>query len=110
MDDAATGPRLTPCGLDLASQLERLLQLPLDGPADVEPWLEACVEVRTWLDAHGDELPFAMPPELIFFFHDPDIRAKDPDYKAWQEQAVRHLIKQLRGEELPDVKRPWWRF
>ncbi|RYD85092.1 MAG: hypothetical protein EOP84_03610 [Verrucomicrobiaceae bacterium] len=110
MDDAATGPQATPSGLALASQLERLLQLPLDSPSDVDPWFDACAEVQAWLEAHVDELPFVLPPDLIFYFHDPDIRAKEPEYKEWQEQAIRHLIKQLRGEELPGIKLPWWRF
>ena len=110
MNDTETNPQVTPSGLELAERLERLLELPLDGPPDVDPWTDACGEVQSWLDAHAHQLPFEMPTHLMFYFHDPDIRAKEPDYKAKQEKAVRRLIRQLRGDEPPDIKRPWWRF
>ena len=110
VNNATTNLKVTPTGLELANRLERLLQLPLDAPSAVEPWTDACDEVQSWLDAHAHELPFKLPQHLMFYFHDLDIRAKEPDYKARQEQAVRRLIRQLRGEESPDIKRPWWRL
>jgi hypothetical protein len=110
MNDTATNPQVTPSGLELADRLERLLQLPLGGPSHIQPWTDACAEVQSWLGTHAHELPFELPHHLVFYFHDPDIRAKEPGYKASQEQGIRRLIKQLRGEEPPDIKRPWWRF
>ena len=110
MNGTATNPQVTPAGFELADRLERLLQLPLGGPSDVEPWTDACGEVQSWLAVHAHELPFEMPTHLMFYFHDPDIRAREPDYKAQQEKAVHRLILQLRDEEPPDITRPWWRF
>lgn len=110
MKDIATNPRVTPSGLELADRLERLLQLPLDGSSGVQPWASACGAVQAWLNAHADDMPFELPQHLMFYFHDPDIRAKEAEYKAGQEQAIRRLVRQLRGEELPDIKRPWWRL
>ncbi len=101
---------MSPAAVTLAAHLERLLQLPLATPSDVEAWTDASCEVESWLAAHVRELSFKMPPQLMFYFHDPDIRVKDPDYKASQEQSVRHLIRQLRGEVPLDIRRPWWRF
>jgi hypothetical protein len=101
---------MTPCGLELAARLERLLELPLTNSSDVEPWILACAKVQSWLYTHSDKLPFEMPSLLMFFFHDPDIRVRDPDYKQAQEQQIHRLIRQLRGEELLDIRRPWWRF
>ena len=110
MNSTESNSQVTLSGLEFADRLERLLQLPLDAQSDVDLWTDACGEVQTWLNAHAHELPFEMPVHLMFYFHDPDIRAKEPSYKAHQETAVRRIIRQLRGEELPDNKRPWWRF
>lgn len=110
MNDTEAKPQVTPSGLELAERLARLLELPLGAPSDVDPWIDACGEVQSWLYAHTHQLPFKTPTHLMFYFHDPDIRAKEPDYKTHQEKAVRRLIRQLRGEEPPDIKRPWWRF
>jgi hypothetical protein len=102
---AKTSLQVTRRGLELADRLEGLLQLPLAGPADVEPWINACGEVRVWLDANTQEMPFELPTYLMFYFHDPDIRAKESDYKVYQETAVRGLIRQLRGESPPHPTR-----
>ena len=110
MNNTKTNPQVTLSGLELADRLERLLQLPLGGPPDVDTWTDACREVQSWLDVHTHELPFEMPAHLMFYFHDPDIRAKEPGYKTHQEKAVRRLIRQLLGEVPPDISRPWWRF
>jgi hypothetical protein len=110
MNEAATSSQITPRGLEFADRLERLLQLPLDSATDVESWQEACGELREWIDANFSELPLRLPQYLMFYFHDPDIRAKEPKYRNHQEQQVRRFIRQLRGEEPPDIKRPWWRF
>lgn len=99
-----------PSAFELADRLEHLLQLPLTGPADVEPWTDTCIETQTWLNAHADKLPFEMPKFLMFYFHDPDIRAKEPEYKAHQERDIQRLIRQLRGEEAPPPRLPWWHF
>ncbi len=107
MNDTEAKPQVTPSGLELAERLARLLELPLGAPSDVDPWIDACGEVQSWLYAHTHQLPFKTPTHLMFYFHDPDIRAKEPDYKTHQEKAVRRLIRQLRGEEPPDIKRPW---
>ena len=110
MNDTETIPQVSPSGSELADRLERLLHLQLAQPSDVDPWIDASDEVQSWLDVHTDELPFELPTHLMFYFHDPDIRAREPEYKTHQEKAVRRLIRQLRGEEPPDIKRPWWRF
>lgn len=110
MNEAATNPQVTPRGLELADRLEHLLQLPLDYPDHVEPWTAASEEVSTWIETHFSELPLSLPQYLMFYFHDPDIRAKEPAYRNHQDQQVRRFIKQLRGEEPPETKRPWWRF
>lgn len=101
---------MTPRGLELADRLERLLELPLETPSDVELWTDACSNVQAWLSAHVRELPFEPPSHLMFYFHDADIRAREPDYRAHQEQTVRRFIRQLCGNEPPDIKRPLWDF
>ena len=83
--------------------------MPLDSLSDVEPWTDACGEVSRWVDAHFSELPFMPPQYLMFYFHDADIRAKEPDSRIHQEQQLRRLIRQLRGDEPLDTQRPWWR-
>ena len=110
MNEAATGSQVTPHGLELAVRLDHLLQLPLDRPEHAKPWSDACDEVSTWIDSHLSELPLSLPQYLTYYFHDPDIRATEPEYRNHQEQQVRRFVRQLRGEEPPDIKRPWWRF
>ncbi len=109
MNRTATTPQVTPAGWELAARLERLLELPVAAPADLAAWEDASRDVQVWLEAHAQELPFELPQHLMFYFHDSDIRAREPDYQASQEQAIRRLIRQLRGEEAPDIRRPWWR-
>ena len=94
---------------EVADRLEGLLQMPLNDDSDVGPWIDACFEVQAWIAAHAGELP-SLPAELMFYFHDPDIRVKDSEYKATQELAVLRFIEHLRGGKQPEVTRPWWRF
>jgi hypothetical protein len=96
--------------LELAARLEELLRLPLDRTSNVEPWDARCDDLRAWINANAAELPLGLPTYLMFYFHDADIRAKEPEYRTHQEQQVRRFIRQLRGEEPPDIRRPWWRF
>ena len=84
--------------------------MPLDSSSDVEPWIAACDEVNSWIDIHSSELPFTLPQYLMFYFHDADIRAKEPEYRIHQDQQIHRFIKQLRGEEPLPTPRPWWRF
>ena len=110
MNEASTSPQVTPCGLELAERLERLVQLPLDRTDDVGPWTAASDEVSDWIEAHQSEIPLSVPHHLLHYFNDADIRAKDSGYRTSQEDAVRLFIRQLRGEPLPERKSAWWRF
>ena len=110
MNEAATSPQVTTRGLEFADRLERLLQLPLDHADHVAPWYVARGELTDWIDAHFSELPFGVPHHLYHYFDDADIRAKEPGYRTDQEDAVRLVIRQLRGEPLPEPKRAWWHF
>jgi hypothetical protein len=86
---------------EFADRLEGLLLVPLNAPSDVERWTDARYELESWIASHADELP-DVPSFLMFYFHDPDIRVEEPEYKATQELAIRNFIHKLRQAAQPD--------
>ncbi len=81
----------------LASQLERLMALPLTAPAEVERWYEDCDAVQKVLQMQFPQFePFH---EVWHFFADADIRGRDTGYRHRQHRLMSEYVQHLRNEK-----------
>ena len=80
----------------LAAQLERLMNLPLATPAELERWYEERDTVEANLKRRFSHFePFH---EVWHFFADADIRSRDTRYCERQHHLMSEYIRQLRSE------------
>jgi hypothetical protein len=80
----------------LASQLERLMALPLTSPAEVERWYGECGAVQKSLEQQYPQFePFH---EVWHFFADADIRSRDRGYLDRQHRLMSDYVQNLRNE------------
>jgi len=79
----------------LASELERLRALPLASKADAKAWLAEAAALERQLTTRFPDLEF--PHEIWHYLSDADIRAREPEYGAMQEQVVIDYITSVRG-------------
>src|SRR2546425_11374031 len=78
----------------LASQLERLMRLPLTTPAETETWEQECQSVQ---DTLKSQFPIFDPyHEIWHFFADADIRARDTGYRDYQHRLMSEYVQHLR--------------
>jgi hypothetical protein len=78
----------------LASELERLMALPLATTADRKRWEEARDGIRQHLEEHFPQ--FEPEHELWHFFDDADIRARDAGYRDRQHGLMSEYVRRLR--------------
>ena len=80
----------------LASQLERLMALPLTTPAEVEIWYAECDAVQKALQK---QFPHFEPfHEVWHYFADADIRGRDAGYRDRQQRLMSDYVQHLRLE------------
>jgi len=79
----------------LASELERLRALPLSSKSDAEVWRAEAAALERQLTTRFPDLEF--PHEIWHYLSDADIRAREPEYGAIQEQVVTDYIISVRG-------------
>ena len=78
----------------LASQLERLIALPLITPADVERWYEESGSVERTLE---QRFPHFEPEHDVWhFFSDADIRFRESGYRDRQHRLMTEYVQRLR--------------
>ncbi|MES2599058.1 MAG: hypothetical protein V4662_27265 [Verrucomicrobiota bacterium] len=78
----------------LSAQLERLMALPLVTPADVECWYQESGKVAQTLER---QFPNFLPyQEVVHFFSDADIRARESGYCNSQHKAMSDYVQILR--------------
>jgi hypothetical protein len=78
----------------LAAQLERLMALPLNSPAEVKKWYEERDAVKEVLEK---EYPRFEPfHEVWHFFADADIRGRDSGYRDYQHRLMSDYVQDLR--------------
>ena len=80
----------------LASQLERLMALPLGTPADVERWYEESSDVQRILKQRFPQ--FEPEHEVWHFFSDADIRSRESEYCERQHRLMSEYIQRLRHD------------
>jgi hypothetical protein len=79
----------------LASEQERLRALPLSSKSDAEVWRPEAAALERQLTTRFPDLEF--PHEIWHYLSDADIRAREPEYEAMQEQVVTDYITSVRG-------------
>jgi len=82
----------------LATEIERLMGLPLSDKADLDHWYSECGKVQRVLIKQYPEFEFY--PEVWHFFADADIRARDDKYRDRQHGLMSDYITLLRSEPL----------
>jgi len=80
----------------LATQLERLMALPLTTHADVEHWYEESSTVEQTLEQRFPR--FEPEHEVSHFFSDADIRSRDSGYRDRQDRIMSEYVQFLRNE------------
>jgi hypothetical protein len=87
---------MSPAESYLASQLERLMALPLATKSDLENWEFEANNVEETLD---EEFPdFEPSDDFWHFMIDADIRLRDVEYRDYQHKLVAQYISRLRGK------------
>jgi hypothetical protein len=80
----------------LATEIERLMALPLSTKAEVDHWYSECGKVQRVLIKQFPEFEFYH--EVWHFFADADIRARDDSYRDRQHGLMSDYITRLRNE------------
>jgi hypothetical protein len=80
----------------LATQLERLMALPISSLSEIEKWDDECEAVQA-------ELKMRFPGfdplhEVWHFFGDSDIRRRNSGYRDRQHRIISDYVKHLRAE------------
>jgi hypothetical protein len=78
----------------VATELARLMSLPLDTPEAVERWDSASADFQTALETRFPS--FEIEHHVWHFLTDSDIRQKDADYRQRQHQAISDYVTRLR--------------
>ena len=76
-----------------ASELQRLIALPLTNDAELAAWYEESAKLETVMEQKFPELEF--PHEVRHFIIDADIRAKDAGYRDRQHRMIAGYIADL---------------
>jgi hypothetical protein len=81
-----------------ATQLERLLGLPLQPKESLAKWYNEAHQLRQAMLQYPN---IETPHEIHHFYSDADIRAKPSEtkYREAQEKIVRGFINELRGKQ-----------
>jgi hypothetical protein len=80
----------------LATELERLMALPLATPEDVADWYSESKKSKATLREKFPQFEFY--DEVWHFFDDADVRARDSGYRDHQHRLMSDYITRLRNE------------
>jgi hypothetical protein len=80
----------------LASELDRLIALPLDTKGDLDSWESQRVQVEQTLH---EKFPDFEPSDIFWHFvTDADIRLRDMSYREYQHGLISRYVRRLRNE------------
>ena len=79
---------------DIATQLRELQRTSPVDLADLADW---DASARRFSSALGVRLP----PQVMHYLHDADIRIKDPEYRAFQDEMIACIISDLESGIVP---------
>ena len=79
---------------EIAKQLRELQRTSPTDRADIASWDASARKFYR-------ELPVPLPPQVMHYLHDADIRIKDPDYKKTQDEMIAGVISDLESGVIP---------
>jgi len=66
---------------------------------NLDPWYAQARKFTDWQLTRFPEVK--LPPQVMFYLHDADLRAKDSEYRATQDRALEEVIASLERGSLP---------
>jgi len=85
---------------DIAQRLRRLQESSPVAAADLPAWNARARKFVDWqLTAHPE---VRLPPQVMFYLHDADIRVREPAYREDQDEALAAVIQQLERGIVPE--------
>ena len=85
---------------EIAKELSRLQRSSPTHARDLEAWDAAGREFVRWQHTTFPEI--RLPPQVMFYLHDADIRMKDADYRKVQEEVLTEIIRELEAGRVPE--------
>ncbi|RZI57079.1 MAG: hypothetical protein EOP14_05305 [Pseudomonas sp.] len=79
---------------DIATQLRELQRTSPVDVADLADWDASARKFSSTLDV-------PLPPQVMHYLHDADIRIKDPEYRASQDEMIASVISDLESGIVP---------
>lgn len=87
---------------DIASELRRLQQSSPSQREGLDGWYADARRFTQWEHATFPEV--RLPPLVMFYLHDADLRVKDPEYRQMQDSALDELIASLERGIVPESR------
>lgn len=85
---------------EIARALRRLQHSSPDSRDGLDSWYAAGRRFVSWQHATFPEVQ--LPPQVMFYLHDADIRVKDPAYRKDQDDALDEIIASLERGIVPE--------
>ena len=85
---------------EIARELRRLQQSSPVSRDEVASWTEAARRFTDW--QHSTFPDVQLPPHVMFYLHDADLRVKDPEYRKEQDEVLAEIIANLEHGIVPD--------
>ena len=85
---------------EIAQELRRLQQCSPLSRDDLDSWYAAGRQFVEW--QHSAFPDVHLPPQVMFYLHDADIRIKDPEYRKDQDEVLAEIIAGLERGIVPE--------
>jgi hypothetical protein len=85
---------------EIAQELRRLQQSSPVSRDGLDSWYAAGREFVKW--QHSAFPNLQLPPHVMFYLHDADIRVKDPEYRKGQDEVLNEIIANLEQGIVPE--------
>lgn len=84
---------------EIAKALKRLRESSPDRREDLERWNADARRFTRWQHERFAEI--ALPPAVMFYLHDADLRVKNPEYRKRQEDVLDEVLAELERGVVP---------
>ena len=85
---------------EIAQELRRLQQSSPISRDGLDSWYAAGRQFVKW--QHSTFPDVHLPPQVMFYLHDADIRVKDPEYRKDQDEVLAEIITSLERGIIPE--------
>jgi hypothetical protein len=85
---------------EIALELRRLQQTSPASRDGLDGWY---ADGRRFVEWQHSKFPdVRLPPQVMFYLHDADLRVKDPEYRVAQDEALDEIIVSLENGAVPE--------